>query len=106
MPANKDLTQPLVGDEPHAYIEMNAPGRRLTDATAQAAPARPAADWLRPWPLTAVVLFLVNVALIVGVTILGTKLADRSQCVFYPVRCLAVLPPAPLTLGNCRRPTP
>ena len=43
---------------------------------------------LRYLPLTAVAAFLVNVVLIVGVTILGTKLADRSQCVSYPVRSL------------------
>ena len=87
MPANKELSQPLVGDDdqPHAYIEMNAPG---SQPAAPPPAARETGGWLRPWPLTAVVLFLVNVALIVGVTILGTKLADRSQCVSYPVRAL------------------
>ena len=42
------------------------------------------AGWLRPWPLTAGVLLLVNLALIAGVTVLGVKLQDRSQCVSYP----------------------
>ena len=42
------------------------------------------ASWIRPWPFTAGVLLLVNLALVVGVTILGVKLQDRSQCVSYP----------------------
>ena len=42
------------------------------------------AGWIRPWPFTAGVLLLVNLALIVGVTILGVKLQDRGQCVSYP----------------------
>ena len=74
-----ELQEGLLGPEDDEHYQQDP-----EDPEAAGQDEAEPAGWLRPWPLTAVVLLLVNLALVVGVTVLGVKLQDRSQCVSYP----------------------